>query len=200
MEHAPFTPDRKAAMLTEPPCRNAWRIAMKTTVSVSVIVLALALASATAEPAHHKRATKAANAAQPQIACTVVGCIPVPRGCHPEMGYTPGGTQPVLMWPYVRITRFTETTAKRNMVASYATSPTSRLSIHRSGRAIKPRPARACRALASSLPPRAPGRCARSPPRSCAAQIRGNPAANSPAHRDRRAADRHRGPRQAHRR
>ena len=26
------------------------------------------------------------------IACTVVGCIPVPRGCHPEIGYTPWGT------------------------------------------------------------------------------------------------------------
>ena len=33
-----------------------------------------------------------AYAYQPQIACTVAGCNPVPRGCHPEMGYTPDGT------------------------------------------------------------------------------------------------------------
>lgn len=29
---------------------------------------------------------------QRQIACTVAGCQAVPRGCHPEMGYTPDGT------------------------------------------------------------------------------------------------------------
>ena len=45
---------------------------------------------------HHKRHTKAATAAQqPQIACTVVGCIPVPRGCHPEMATRRGEHQPV---------------------------------------------------------------------------------------------------------
>jgi hypothetical protein len=66
---------------------------MKTIATVvSAAVLALALMPASAAPVHHKRYTKAATAAQPQIACTVVGCIPVPRGCHPEMGYTPGGT------------------------------------------------------------------------------------------------------------
>ena len=58
---------------------------------VLAAALALALMPASAEPTHRKRHTKAAPA-QPQIACTVVGCIPVPRGCHPEMGYTPGGT------------------------------------------------------------------------------------------------------------
>jgi hypothetical protein len=41
----------------------------------------------------HKRHTKAAtDRPQQQIACTVVGCMPVPRGCHPEIGYTPWGT------------------------------------------------------------------------------------------------------------
>ena len=59
---------------------------------VTAAVLALALIPASAAPMHHKRHTKAGTAAQPQIACTVVGCMPVPRGCHPEMGYTPGGT------------------------------------------------------------------------------------------------------------
>jgi hypothetical protein len=64
---------------------------MKTIVSViTAIVLALAVTPASSAP-KHKRQTKAAPAQQ-QIACTVVGCIPVPRGCHPEMGYTPWGT------------------------------------------------------------------------------------------------------------
>jgi hypothetical protein len=66
---------------------------MKTIVpGVTAVVLALALIPASAASKHQKRHAKAATAAQPQIACTVVGCMPVPRGCHPEMGYTPGGT------------------------------------------------------------------------------------------------------------
>jgi hypothetical protein len=71
----------------------AGRIAMKTIVPiVTAVVLALALMPAIAASTHHKRHSKAAAAAQPQIACTVVGCMPVPRGCQPEMGYTPDGT------------------------------------------------------------------------------------------------------------
>ena len=70
------------------------------------------------QPANdYKRHTKAATAAQPQIACTVVGCMPVPRGCHPEMGSRQTEYQPVLMWRCVRTTRFTETAANRNAVA-----------------------------------------------------------------------------------
>jgi hypothetical protein len=66
---------------------------MKTIVPVvSAVVFALALASASAEPKHHKHHAKAATSVQTEIACTVVGCAPVPRGCHREMGYTPGGT------------------------------------------------------------------------------------------------------------
>ena len=66
---------------------------MKTIVPiVTAVVLALALIPASAETKHQKRHAMAATAAQPQIACTIVGCIPVPRGWHPEMGYTPGGT------------------------------------------------------------------------------------------------------------
>jgi len=66
---------------------------MKTIVPVvTTAVFALAVMSASAASTNHKRHTKTATAAQPQIACTVVGCMPVPRGCHPEMGYTPGGT------------------------------------------------------------------------------------------------------------
>ena len=43
---------------------------------VAAVALALALVPASAEPKHQKRHAKAATAAQPQIACTVVGCIP----------------------------------------------------------------------------------------------------------------------------
>jgi hypothetical protein len=89
---------------------------MKTIVPVvTIIVFALALMPASAA-AKHKRQTNAATASQQQIACTVVGCHPVPRGCHPEMGYTMGGTPTVLMWRHVRGTRFTETGASRNAV------------------------------------------------------------------------------------
>ena len=66
---------------------------MKTIVPiVTVVVLSLALIPASAASKHHKRHTTAAAAAQPEIACTVVGCKPVPRGCHREMGYSPDGT------------------------------------------------------------------------------------------------------------
>jgi len=69
------------------------RFAMKTILPVvTAVVLALALVPASAASKNQKRHTKAATAAQPQIACTVVGCLPVQRGCHPEMGYTPWGT------------------------------------------------------------------------------------------------------------
>jgi hypothetical protein len=58
---------------------------------ITTTVLGLALMPASAAT-KHKRHNQAAPAPQQQIACTVVGCMPVPRGCHPEMGYTPWGT------------------------------------------------------------------------------------------------------------
>ena len=49
---------------------------MKTIVPVvTAVVLALALIPASAATKHQKRHAKAAAAAQPQIACTVVGCM-----------------------------------------------------------------------------------------------------------------------------
>jgi hypothetical protein len=33
-----------------------------------------------------------AYAARPEIACTKTGCIPVPPGCHAQIGRTPNGT------------------------------------------------------------------------------------------------------------
>ena len=58
---------------------------------ITTTVLGLALMPASAGT-KHKRHNQAATATQQQIACTVIGCVPVPRGCHPEMGYTPWGT------------------------------------------------------------------------------------------------------------
>jgi len=66
---------------------------MKTIASVVMaVVLVLALTPASAESRHNKRHSQAATAAQPQIACTVVGCIPVSRGCRPDIGYSLDGT------------------------------------------------------------------------------------------------------------
>jgi hypothetical protein len=58
---------------------------------IIAIVFALAVIPANAA-SKHKRHTRPATAQQQQIACTVVGRMPVPRGCHPEIGYTPWGT------------------------------------------------------------------------------------------------------------
>ena len=70
---------------------------MKTVaLALAVVLSALACVPASAASKHHPRhvSQRAAHsyAAQPQIACTIAGCQPVPRGCHPEMGYTPDGT------------------------------------------------------------------------------------------------------------
>jgi hypothetical protein len=71
---------------------------MKTIVLIASAGAALALiaAPAAAKSKHHRhyvaRSAPYAYASQPQIACTVAGCIPIPRNCYPEMGYTPDGT------------------------------------------------------------------------------------------------------------
>ena len=76
---------------------------------VAVAALAafgLAASPATAASSHHHHhhyrhhaayrhipaQARRAYAYQPQVACTVAGCMPIPRGCHPETGYTPDGT------------------------------------------------------------------------------------------------------------
>ncbi len=43
------------------------------------------VAAAKKQPAKHRAAKRAQPARQ--IACTVLGCHPVPPGCHPETGY-----------------------------------------------------------------------------------------------------------------
>ena len=42
-------------------------------------------------PHHMSQAARGSYPAQPQIACTQVGCLPVPRGCYPTGGRTFSG-------------------------------------------------------------------------------------------------------------
>jgi hypothetical protein len=42
-------------------------------------------------PVQHHYLRSVPPQAQPYIACTVLGCAPVPRGCLPVEGKTPGG-------------------------------------------------------------------------------------------------------------
>jgi hypothetical protein len=47
---------------------------------------------ATAQPNGHKAHQASRHApTQPQIACTVLGCMPIPAACHPVEGRTSGG-------------------------------------------------------------------------------------------------------------
>jgi hypothetical protein len=58
----------------------------------AITVLLVTLTALGADPAaaidhksrSHVRHHRLAAPAQPQIACTMVGCNPVPPGCHPE--------------------------------------------------------------------------------------------------------------------
>ena len=64
------------------------------TVALAIAVLVVPVA-AEATPKHHRphvsQAARGSYAAQPQIACTQVGCLPVPRGCYPRGGRTFSG-------------------------------------------------------------------------------------------------------------
>jgi len=68
----------------------------KLPIAAAVLVAVAVLAAQPAFSAHrvrHHGVTHHAPAAQPQpqIACTVLGCIPVPAACTPVAGKTPGG-------------------------------------------------------------------------------------------------------------
>ena len=60
------------------------------------IIAAIAIAgsaanAAPAKTAHHRHATHPVAQAQEHIACTVLGCMPVPPQCGQTYGRTPGG-------------------------------------------------------------------------------------------------------------
>lgn len=61
---------------------------MKTLVMI-VATLAIPMSAQAATRNHY--ASRQGRADQPQIACTEVGCLPVPRGCFPTGGKTLGG-------------------------------------------------------------------------------------------------------------
>jgi hypothetical protein len=56
---------------------------------LAVLVVPFAAEAATKQHSrHHVSKPRGAYASQPQIACTQVGCLPVPRGCYPQGGKT----------------------------------------------------------------------------------------------------------------
>ena len=59
-----------------------------TRVIIAAVALALVPALALAKPAKQRRHIKQP---QQQIACTVIGCVPVPRGCWQREGRTWSG-------------------------------------------------------------------------------------------------------------
>jgi hypothetical protein len=61
------------------------------TIALAVLAMPVTAEAASHHHRHLSRAARGAYAAQPQIACTQVGCLPVPRGCRVEAGRTIGG-------------------------------------------------------------------------------------------------------------
>jgi hypothetical protein len=61
--------------------------------ALAVLVVPVAAQAATKHQRQHhmSQAARGSYAAQPQIACTQVGCLPVPRGCYPTGGRTFSG-------------------------------------------------------------------------------------------------------------
>jgi hypothetical protein len=53
-----------------------------------LVVAALAIPMSAQAGTKHHRVPYQALGYQPQIACTDVGCLPVPRGCYPTGGKT----------------------------------------------------------------------------------------------------------------
>ena len=67
---------------------------MKTVaLALAVLVVPVAAQATAKHPRHHpmSQAARGSYAGQPQIACTQVGCLPVPRGCYPRGGRTFSG-------------------------------------------------------------------------------------------------------------
>jgi len=79
---------RGETILPNPHPRRGSAITAKLAIAAAI----LASASAVAAPGDkHHGATNHAPAGQQQIACTVLGCMPIPAACTPVAGKTPGG-------------------------------------------------------------------------------------------------------------
>lgn len=64
-------------------------------ICAAALVAVLPAQAAAKRHPHHRSVSQPAPhayAARPQMACTITGCIPVPLGCHAEMGRSPNGT------------------------------------------------------------------------------------------------------------
>jgi hypothetical protein len=61
-------------------------------IAAGIVIAAIAAGPGAAKTARHYQHTHRALA-QPQqhVACTVLGCMPVPTGCGQTIGRTPGG-------------------------------------------------------------------------------------------------------------
>ena len=58
--------------------------------ALAVLVVPVSAQAATKHHTRHhvSKQARGSYASQPRIACTQVGCLPVPRGCYPEGGKT----------------------------------------------------------------------------------------------------------------
>ena len=69
---------------------------MKALALALAVLMVPAAADAATKTKHHRsyhmsQQVRGSYAYQPQIACTQVGCLPVPRGCYPAGGRTFSG-------------------------------------------------------------------------------------------------------------
>jgi hypothetical protein len=82
-------------------------------IAISIAVAAIASSPASAKPySHHRQKSAAATryvaAQQRQIACTMLGCQPIPAACYPKEGHSPTGIPtgfdqivcPPGVWPF----------------------------------------------------------------------------------------------------
>jgi hypothetical protein len=71
------------------------RLLSAAAIAAAVVLSGLPAGAATKHHRHHGYVSAPAahaQTAQPEIACTKGGCIPVPPGCHAAMGRSPNGT------------------------------------------------------------------------------------------------------------
>jgi hypothetical protein len=68
--------------------RMRYRSSLTAVLATAGIIACAGSALAAHKPKHHRAA---AAAPQQQIACTVIGCMPIPAACNPVAGKTLGG-------------------------------------------------------------------------------------------------------------
>ena len=61
-------------------------------VAIAIVLAGLSAADAAQKSRHRRHAVQRVAEPQRQIACTVIGCVEVPRGCGQTPGKTRGGS------------------------------------------------------------------------------------------------------------